>query len=154
VPEQDETTRAGHGIPVDAAWRELVPAFLAGHPAERLVVGGRSAGARVACRNAPGDAAIGLPAAAAVVCLAFPLHPPGRPERSRAPELRTPPEHGIPTLVVQGERDPFGSPEEVRAALAAESGPVTVHPVKGNHSPTSGLVAMSSTVGDWLDGLP
>lgn len=139
---------------LDAAWREAVPELLARHPAERLVVGGRSAGARVACRTAAGDPAVGLPAAVAVVCLAFPLHPPGRPERSRAPELRTPAAHGIPTLVVQGQRDPFGSPEEVREALAADPGPVTVHPVRGTHSPTSALVAMSSAVGEWLDGLP
>ena len=65
-----------------------------------LVVGGRSSGARVACRTAR---AVG---AAGVVALAFPLHPPGRPERSRAAELDT----GLPTLVVNGDRDPFGMP--------------------------------------------
>lgn len=65
-----------------------------------LVLGGRSSGARVACRTA---AALG---AAGVVALAFPLHPPGKPERSRAAELAT----GVPTLVVNGDRDPFGVP--------------------------------------------
>jgi predicted alpha/beta-hydrolase family hydrolase len=68
-----------------------------------LVVGGRSAGARSACRIARSVGAKG------VLALAFPLHPPGRPERSRLPELlgaRT------PVLVVQGENDPFGGPEE------------------------------------------
>lgn len=143
---------------LDAAWRDLVPGYLALHPAERVVVGGRSAGARVACRNAPGDAALHLPRAAAVICLAFPLHPPGRPEKSRAPELRTPPTAGIPTLVVQGRKDPFGSPTEVTEALGEDPGPVTVHPVPGSHSPTTSLVAMSGTVAGWLDehanGLP
>jgi predicted alpha/beta-hydrolase family hydrolase len=64
------------------------------------VVGGRSSGARVACRTAMAVAAT------AVVALAFPLHPPGKPERSRADELDT----GVPTLVVNGDRDPFGAP--------------------------------------------
>ena len=68
-----------------------------------LVVGGRSAGARVACRTALRLGALG------VVCLAFPLHLPGKPERSRIDELAG---AGVPTLVVQGERDSFGRPEE------------------------------------------
>ena len=66
-----------------------------------LVLGGRSAGARVACRTA--DAA----GAAAVLALAFPLVPPGRPERTRLPELLAP---QVPRLVVQGGRDAFGVP--------------------------------------------
>ena len=69
-----------------------------------LVVGGRSAGARVACRTA-------VPTGAgAVVALAFPLHPPWRPERTRADELLA---AGVPTLVLQGERDGFGGPAEL-----------------------------------------
>lgn len=139
---------------LDAAWRDLVPALLGRHPAARLVVGGRSAGARVACRNAVGDPSIGLPRATAVLCMAFPLHPPGRPERSRAPELRAPVEHGIPVLVVQGDRDPFGDPEEVRRALGPDPGPVRVHPVRATHSPTGAVVALRSEVATWLDGLP
>lgn len=68
-----------------------------------LVLGGRSAGARSSARMA---APLG---AVACLALAFPLHPPGRPDRSRLPELST---AGVPTLVVQGERDPFGAPAE------------------------------------------
>jgi predicted alpha/beta-hydrolase family hydrolase len=68
-----------------------------------LVVGGRSAGARSAARCARDVGAVGC------LALAFPLHPPGRPERSRLDELEG---AGVPTLVVQGERDPFGTPEE------------------------------------------
>ncbi|MFJ4594376.1 MULTISPECIES: alpha/beta family hydrolase [unclassified Kitasatospora] len=68
-----------------------------------LVVGGRSAGARVACRTGAASGAVG------VVALAFPLHPPGRPEKSRAQELL---ESGTATLVVQGTADPFGGPQE------------------------------------------
>jgi predicted alpha/beta-hydrolase family hydrolase len=71
-----------------------------------LVVGGRSAGARVACRTAVATGA------AAVLCLAFPLHPPGRPERSRAPELAG---AGRPVVVVQGVTDAFGTPADLRA---------------------------------------
>jgi uncharacterized protein len=68
-----------------------------------LVVGGRSAGARSAARCAKGLAASGC------LALAFPLHPPGKPERSRLDELRG---SRVPTLVIQGERDTFGRPEE------------------------------------------
>lgn len=68
-----------------------------------LVVGGRSAGARSACRTAAGLDARGC------LALSFPLHPPGKPERSRLDELAG---AEVPTLVVQGERDPFGRPEE------------------------------------------
>jgi predicted alpha/beta-hydrolase family hydrolase len=68
-----------------------------------VISGGRSAGARVACRTA---AELG---AHAVLALSFPLHPPGRPEKSRAEELLG---TGVPTLVVQGGNDPFGKPAE------------------------------------------
>jgi hypothetical protein len=68
-----------------------------------LVVGGHSAGARSAARTARATGASG------VLALAFPLHPPGKPERSRLDELEG---AGVPTLVVQGERDTFGTPEE------------------------------------------
>jgi uncharacterized protein len=97
---------------LDVAWRSAVAAVLAaGLPPGPLLVGGRSAGARVACRTAPD-----LPVAA-VVCLAFPLHLPGRPERSRLPELLTP---TVPRLVLQGSRDTFGSAAEIRAVLPAD----------------------------------
>jgi predicted alpha/beta-hydrolase family hydrolase len=76
-----------------------------------LYVGGRSAGARVACRTANAVGARG------VVCLAFPLHLPGRPEKSRAPELLQP---EVPRLVLQGSKDTFGSAEEVRLAAAGD----------------------------------
>lgn len=86
---------------LDEAWSVVVTALAARlGPAVPLVVGGRSSGARVACRTARSVGAVG------VLALAFPLHPPGRPERSRADELDT----GLPTLVVNGDRDPFGIP--------------------------------------------
>ncbi|GAA4436061.1 alpha/beta hydrolase family protein [Phytohabitans houttuyneae] len=92
---------------LDEAWAAVVRELLADHPKAKLVVGGRSSGARVACRTA---ADLG---AAAIVCLAFPLHPPGRPERSRQDELPA----GIPTLVLNGDRDPFGIPTGGPATL-------------------------------------
>ncbi|MFJ6614523.1 alpha/beta family hydrolase [Streptomyces sp. NPDC091289] len=86
---------------LDTGWRGLWPALAA--PGLPVVAGGRSAGARVACRTAT---ELG---AAAVLALSFPLHPPGKPERSRADELLG---AGVPTLVVQGGNDPFGRPDE------------------------------------------
>lgn len=86
---------------LDAAWHGVWPALT--RPGPPVVAGGRSAGARVACRTAT---ALG---ARAVLALSFPLHPPGRPEKSRADELLG---SGAPTLVVQGGNDSFGRPEE------------------------------------------
>jgi predicted alpha/beta-hydrolase family hydrolase len=87
---------AGH---LDEAWTAVLGALRVDDVP--LIVGGRSSGARVACRTARSVGAVG------VVALAFPVHPPGRPGVSRAEELRT----GLPTLVVNGDRDPFGVPE-------------------------------------------
>jgi predicted alpha/beta-hydrolase family hydrolase len=86
---------------LDVGWRGVWP--LLQKPGLPVVAGGRSAGARVACRTA------GELGAAAVLALSFPLHPPGRPEKSRAAELLS---TGVPTLVVQGGNDPFGKPAE------------------------------------------
>ncbi|WP_240134879.1 alpha/beta hydrolase family protein [Streptomyces sp. MUM 178J] len=88
---------------LDTGWRGIWPALR--KPGLPVVAGGRSAGARVACRTAEDLGAVG------VLALSFPLHPPGKPEKSRADELldaaRT-----LPTLVVQGANDSFGKPEE------------------------------------------
>jgi uncharacterized protein len=102
---------------LDAAWIDV----LAGESFEqltgtarsrlRVAVGGRSAGARVACRTAT---TVG---ADAVVALAFPLHPPGRPDRSRVGELLG---AGVPTVVFQGTRDAFGQPDEFPPAARVE----------------------------------
>ncbi|MER5504038.1 alpha/beta family hydrolase [Streptomyces sp. NPDC002766] len=85
---------------LDIGWRGVWPALVKAGPP--VISGGRSAGARVACRTA---VELG---ARAVLALSFPLHPPGRPEKSRAAELLG----AGPTLVVQGGNDPFGRPEE------------------------------------------
>ena len=89
-----------------------------------LVLGGKSSGARVACRIAASVGAVG------VVALGFPLRPPGTPDRSRAAELGS---AGCPILICQGERDVFGSPADVAGAVRGL--PATVHPVaSGDHS--------------------
>jgi predicted alpha/beta-hydrolase family hydrolase len=108
----------------------------------RLVVGGRSAGARVACRTA---AAVD---AAGVLCLAFPLHPPGKPEKSRADELRLALDR--PLLVVQGERDPFGGPAEV----AAVAGGDRVVAVPGDHGMKGDPKGVAAAAVAWLGSLP
>ncbi|MCG5213691.1 alpha/beta family hydrolase [Streptosporangium soli] len=101
-----------------------------------LVQGGRSNGARVACRTA------GAVGAAGVVALAFPLHPPGRPERSRADELRG---AGVDVLVVNGDRDPFGVPDEADAA------PLVVLPGEG-HDLKKNPARVGEVVAEWLLG--
>lgn len=116
---------AGRTANLDIAW---VPILTALDLAAPVIIGGRSAGARVACRTAATTHAAG------VLCLAFPLHPPGKPERSRAEELTTPGESGIPVHVIQGELDPWGSPAQI-AEILGDSG--AVHPVAGAHGFTT-----------------
>lgn len=119
---------------LDAAWTAVIDA-LGKERARRLVVSGRSSGARVAVRTAR---AVG---ADAVVALAFPLHPPGRPEKSRAEELSG---LTVPHLVVQGERDAFGRPAELPAGT-------NVVGVPGDHSLKQAPDVVAATVSAWLD---
>jgi predicted alpha/beta-hydrolase family hydrolase len=118
----------------DEAWLEIISVLRGAVPGVPLVQGGRSNGARVACRTA---AAAG---ARAVVALAFPLHPPGHPERSRAAELRA---AGTDVLVVNGDRDPFGVPE------AADAARVVVLPGE-THALSRRPQAIEDAVGLWL----
>lgn len=98
-----------------------------------LVFGGRSSGARVACRTSEEGLAV------AVLCLAFPVHPPGRPEKTRMPELDG---VTVPTLVVQGESDPFGMPDP------GHHREIVVMP--GDHSLKRDAKGISRTVEEWL----
>jgi predicted alpha/beta-hydrolase family hydrolase len=123
---------------LDAAWTAVVEQLLAGELGGLpLIVGGRSSGARVACRTSAATGAV------AVLCLAFPLQPPRRVERpaspSRLPELD---DVAVTTLVVQGERDPFGIPP-----AAARR---TVVQVPGDHSLRTDPQAVARAVGAWL----
>jgi uncharacterized protein len=124
---------------LDAAWEAVVEQLLAGElRGLSLVVGGRSLGARVACRTADATGAVG------VLCLAFPLQPPRRSGTapSRLPELDG---VTVPTLVVQGASDPFGIPPATPTR--------TVVQVPGNHSLRTDLQAVAAAVRDWLPGV-
>jgi uncharacterized protein len=123
---------------LDASWLAVLARLrereLAGL---RIVTGGRSSGARVACRTAAATGAAG------VLCLAFPLGPPGRPNApSRLPELEGVP---VPVLVVQGDRDPFGLPPEAAGRTIAR--------VAGDHSLKADLAAVEGAVRVWLQAL-
>ncbi len=118
---------------LDEAWCAVLDALPRDLP---LLVGGRSAGARVACRTAASMGASG------VVALAFPLHPPGRPERSRAAELLG---SGVPTLVVQGRRDAFGRPDELPSAPH-----LTVASVDGDHTLAAAPAQVLAAAQAWL----
>jgi uncharacterized protein len=122
---------------LDAAWVAAVEHLqaneLSGSP---LIAGGRSLGARVACRTAEQTGAV------AVLCLAFPVHAPGRgddPKSSRLDELER---VNVPVLVVQGERDPFGMPPSARGRKVVQ--------VPGDHGLKADLDAVAAAVRDWL----
>ena len=133
---------------LDLAWLAVMAALTSGRGSlpRPLVVGGRSSGARVACRTAK---AVG---ADAVLALAFPLHPPGMPERSRAAEALMVTATGIRLAVIQGEKDPFGSPAELRSALGHAAEVVSA---EGTHSftktPTDVLEGARTFLADLLD---
>ena len=120
---------------LDAAWlavaEELGRRTFDGLP---LLFGGRSAGARVACRTAAEGGAV------AVLCLAFPVHPPGRPEKSRLGELHDVP---VPVLIVQGDRDSFGRPEPGHHQELVL--------LRGDHSLKSDLEGVRRAVAEWLE---
>jgi predicted alpha/beta-hydrolase family hydrolase len=127
----------GSAVRQDAAWLQIAAALRRRYPGVPLVQGGRSNGARVACRTARDAGAL------AVLALAFPLHPPGRPERSRAAELA---EAGTPVLVVNGAADPFGVPEAAGAVTVVVLGGAA-HALAGQGD------AIRRVVGSWLAGL-
>jgi uncharacterized protein len=122
---------------LDVAWTAVLDHLRAdGLKGLPLLVGGRSLGARVACRTAEATGAVG------VLCLAFPLQPPRRaaaPAQSRLSELD---EVTVPTLVVQGASDPFGTPPPSANRMVVQ--------VPGNHSLRTDLPAVAAAVRDWL----
>jgi hypothetical protein len=116
---------------LDAAWIAVIEQLpIEGLP---LYVGGRSSGARVACRTAAATNATG------VLCLAFPLHPPGRPEKTRLGELE---QVTVPVLVIQGESDPFGMPPEAENRRVVK--------LKGNHGLKSDVNGLRDAVREFL----
>ena len=126
---------------LDAAWTAVIDHLVAGElRGLPLLVGGRSSGARVACRTAEATGAVG------VLCLAFPLRPPRRagadPAPSRLPELDA---VRVPTLVVQGARDPFGIPPGNERRMVVQ--------VESDHGLRSDLDAVAAAVRAWLPQL-
>ena len=115
---------------LDTAWLAVVEALRGDVP---LLAGGRSSGARVACRTA------GETGAAGVLCLAFPVHPPGKPEKTRLAELDG---VAVPVLVVQGERDPFGMPPDAPGRTVAR--------VNGDHGLKADRAAIAEAIRGWL----
>jgi predicted alpha/beta-hydrolase family hydrolase len=124
---------------LDAAWIAVVERLRGDELADLpLVVGGRSLGARVACRTYSDTGAV------AVLCLAFPLEPPrraGKPPQSRLAELEA---VRVPTLVVQGDRDPFGMPPPSKSRQVVK--------VPGNHGLKADVDAVAAAVSEWLRG--
>jgi predicted alpha/beta-hydrolase family hydrolase len=124
------------GAQLDVAWLAVIEQLRGGELAgTSLIAGGRSAGARVACRTAADADAV------AVLCLAFPVHPPGKaddPTKSRLAELDA---VRVPVLVVQGENDPFGMPPDARRRKVVR--------VSGNHS-LRATAAVEDAVAAWL----
>ena len=127
---------------LDQAWRAVVASLGRRKATAGLdfVYGGRSSGARVACRSAADEAT--RPRAVAVVALAFPLHPPGRPEKSRLPELAAAP---VPVLVVQGVNDPFGMPAPAPGRR--------VEQVPGDHALRRDPARIGDLVAAWVSAL-
>jgi predicted alpha/beta-hydrolase family hydrolase len=125
---------------LDAAWTAVIDHLrgteLRGLP---LLVGGRSLGARVACRTAAATGAVAL------LCLAYPLQPPGRSGAARPSRLSELDEVTVPTLVVQGERDPFGMPPPGKRR--------TVVQVPGDHGLKADVDAVAAAVRAWLPGV-
>jgi predicted alpha/beta-hydrolase family hydrolase len=124
---------------LDVAWLEVIAALRTDGPIGdgKLISGGRSSGARVACRTAAETGAD------AVLCLAFPVHPPGKaddPSKSRQGELDA---VEVPTLVVQGESDPFGMPVASRPDHE-------IAVVKGNHGLKADRDAIAAAISAWL----
>jgi predicted alpha/beta-hydrolase family hydrolase len=117
----------------------------AGVAPDRLVLGGRSYGGRM-CSMAVAE---GLPAAG-LVLLSYPLHPPGKPDNLRVEHFA---KLDVPVLVVSGDKDPFGRPDEFEHHLAAIPGPVTTVWLRGGHDPRNQDPAIAAAVVEWLGGL-
>ncbi|GAB3816000.1 alpha/beta hydrolase [Tessaracoccus terricola] len=133
---------AGRKLPgpiaqADVAWVALAEALHDGEFKDLpLVTGGRSFGARVACRTSTETGSAG------VLCLAFPTHPPGKPEKTRQPELDA---VAVPTLIIQGTSDPFGTPTPPPGGRLVT--------VAGDHSLKKDHATIRTAVADWLQSL-
>ena len=139
-------------------WRAVVADTAARHPAEPMAIGGKSMGGRMATMLAA-DREV-PPVVRGCVALGYPLHPPGKPDQLRVGHLGA---IAVPLLVVQGERDPFGSPEDVvREFGAAGAHPRVVPVAAGGHGfevrardgkQADVYAGVADTVAEWLDTL-
>jgi uncharacterized protein len=111
----------------------------------QLVLGGRSYGGRM-CSMAVAE---GLPAAG-LILLSYPLHPPGRPDKLRVEHF---PDIAVPVLLISGKSDPFGTPDEFQAQIAAIPGSVTQVWLTGGHDPRNADGKIAATVVEWLGTL-
>jgi predicted alpha/beta-hydrolase family hydrolase len=127
---------------LDQAWRAVIASLGRRKALTGLdfVYAGRSSGARVACRAAADE--LTRPRPVGVVTMAFPVHPPGRPDKSRLPELAAVP---VPVLVVQGVNDPFGMPEPVPGR--------SVEQVPGDHGLRRDTARIGELVAGWISAL-
>jgi predicted alpha/beta-hydrolase family hydrolase len=115
---------------LEARWREVIEATRSSLRGRALAIGGKSMGGRIASQVAAQG--VGLRALRALVFLGYPLHPPNKPAQLRAKHL---PRIGLPMLFVQGERDVFGTPDELRPILAPLAPPPELHVIAGgDHS--------------------
>jgi uncharacterized protein len=146
-PYMEQRRRAPDRAPVlEACFRDVVRAVRV-RPAlrsSRLFIGGKSMGGRMATHlAAQGD----VDALAGVIALGYPLHPPGKPEQARSAHL---PAINVPVLIVQGERDAFGTPAELAPVIESMHADVMLHVVTGgDHS----LAVKGKTMPDMLDAV-
>ena len=128
-PYMRERRKVPDRAPVlEAAFRELIAAAQEWAPRLPLFIGGKSMGGRMATHLAAQQ----LDALKGVVVFGYPLHPPGKPDQPRTAHL---PSITVPVLIVQGERDTFGAPDELRPVVKTMTAQVTLHVVaKGDHS--------------------
>jgi predicted alpha/beta-hydrolase family hydrolase len=142
VPDRTEALEACYRAAIGVARRHF--------GRDIVFIGGKSMGGRIATHLAAADDA-GALGIAGVVLLGYPLHPPGKPDQLRAAHLS---HIRVPMLFVQGERDPFGTPDELRRVLEPLSSQVTLHVVeKGDHSlaPSRQAKAIAATYGELQD---
>ncbi|MFN8053095.1 MAG: alpha/beta family hydrolase [Acidimicrobiales bacterium] len=135
-----------------ASLREQLEAFCErlGTDTSRIVLGGRSMGGRMCTMLAAGGDGLDRVPVAGLIPISYPLHPPGKPEKLRVEHL---PRITVPCLFISGERDPFGSPDELRAATAAIAGPVQHHFVPGGHDFKKSDDEVCDVIAEWMRDL-
>jgi uncharacterized protein len=138
---------------LEASFRDAITEARARVTAEHAVfIGGKSMGGRMATHLAASPADVQAGSLRGVVALGYPLHPPGKPEQLRVAHL---PSIEVPVLIVQGERDAFGTPEELRPVVGELKARVTLHTVAGgDHSlavrRATDYAAIADTVTAWI----